>query len=66
MCWLHAGLPETWSQDGAAGTFVGGSFSMKGMFPVVEPNVQLVKGLFSDSLPPFLRMEVCGQALNGL
>lgn len=53
-----AGLPEAWSQDGGVGVFGGGAFSLDGIFPVVEPNVQLIKGLFSDSLPPFLRMEV--------
>lgn len=51
------GLPEAWSQDGGVGVFGGGAFSLDGIFPVVEPNVQLIKGLFSDSLPPFLRME---------
>ena len=55
MC---VGLPEDWSQDHAGGTFGKAAFSMGGIFPAVEPNVQLVKGLFSDSLPPFLRMEV--------
>ncbi|KAK9790314.1 hypothetical protein WJX73_002614 [Symbiochloris irregularis] len=51
------GLPEVWSQDGGAGTFGGGAFSTGGKFPPVEYNVQLVKGLFSESLPPFLRMQ---------
>lgn len=61
--YARAGLPEKWSQDGAGGTFVNGAFSTGGQFPAVEPNVQLVKGLFSDSLPPFLSMQVwvlCG------
>ena len=30
------------------------SFSQGGNFPPVEDNVFLVKGLYSDSLPPFL------------
>ena len=31
-----------------------GAFSLAGRFPEVRPNVRLVKGIFSDSLPPFL------------
>ena len=32
-----------------------GDFSLAGHFPEVRDNVELVQGLFSDSLPPFLR-----------
>ena len=36
-----------------------GAFSLHGDFPPVEENVHLIKGLFSDSLPPLLRLQVC-------
>lgn len=42
------GLPEDWS-----GLFVRGSFNMQGQLPKVYPNVQLVKGWFSETLPDF-------------
>jgi len=32
-----------------------GDFSLGGNFPEVRDNVQLVQGLFSESLPPFLK-----------
>ncbi len=32
-----------------------GDFSLGGSFPEVRDNVQLVQGLFSESLPPFLK-----------
>tara|TARA_R110001592_G_scaffold12335_2_gene59061 strand:+ start:11808 stop:12362 length:555 start_codon:yes stop_codon:yes gene_type:complete len=42
------GLPENWRTGFEAGTF-----ALPAM-PVVEENVELVKGLFADSLPQFL------------
>lgn len=42
------GLPEDWS-----GLFVRGSFNMQGQLPKVYPNVQLIKGWFSETLPSF-------------
>merc|ERR1712228_111008 len=44
------GLPEDWGQ------FKKGSFAFdpSGKLPPVPDNVQLVKGLFSDTLPGFL------------
>lgn len=45
-----AGLPRRW-----IGPFNKGSFSTGGSLPNVEPNVRLVKGWFSDTLPPFLK-----------
>ena len=32
-----------------------GAFSLRGIFPDVRDNVQLIQGLFSDSLPPFIQ-----------
>ena len=50
------GLPESWTQDD--GTVFGqGAFSLGGQFPAVEDNIHLVKGLFSDSIPPFLQLQ---------
>ena len=43
------GLPEAWSTMAAA------TFSLDGVLPAVESNVQLIKGWFSDTLPGFLR-----------
>lgn len=43
------GLPESWRDKFAKGTF-----DCKGKFPEVESNVTLVKGLFQDTLVPFL------------
>ena len=44
------GLPEKWRMAADQGTF-----DLKGMMPVFEdPRVHLVKGWFSDTLPPFL------------
>lgn len=42
------GLPETW------GHVKQGTFSLGGALPPVNPNVVLHKGLFSETLPPFL------------
>lgn len=44
------GLPEAWGEH-----MQKGDFSLAGHFPEVRDNVELVQGLFSDSLPPFLR-----------
>ncbi|GBG23853.1 Hypothetical Protein FCC1311_000732 [Hondaea fermentalgiana] len=43
------GLPESWRDK-----FDKGTFDCKGKFPKVADNVTLVKGLFQDSLEPFL------------
>lgn len=43
------GLPEDWRNG-----FGKGAFSREGNFPPVHQNVQLVKGWFNESLPPFL------------
>jgi hypothetical protein len=43
------GLPEDW-RDG----FSKGFFSLRGRLPAVNPNVSLIKGLFSDTLENFL------------
>lgn len=53
---MLAGLPEDWEgqADPAGEPFSKGAFSLGGNLPAVESNVELVKGLFSDSLPPFL------------
>jgi len=44
------GLPEDWREG-----FLRGHFSLGGDFPHVNPNVVLIKGLFSDSLEDFLK-----------
>ena len=46
------GLPENW-----AGGFVQGAFSLEGDLPHVRHNIELVKGLFSDSLPPWMQAQ---------
>ena len=51
-----AGLAEDWNPDDNI-IFTKSSFSQGGNFPAVEDNVFLVKGLFSDSLPPFLQQQ---------
>ncbi len=43
------GLPETWRSGYDKGAF-------SGELPTVPDNVELIKGWFSDSLPPFLSM----------
>jgi len=43
------GLPEKWADD-----FAEGSFSLNGDLPFVRDNAELVKGLFSVSLPPWI------------
>ena len=40
--------PQAWSGFGA------GHFDLKGQLPPVPSNARLVKGLFNESLPPFL------------
>ena len=54
-----AGLPEVWAQQEGDTTFAQAAFDQQGRFPPVVDNVHLVKGLFSDSLPPFLQLQVC-------
>jgi hypothetical protein len=44
------GLPERWREG-----FEKGKFSTNGQFPKVEKNVLLIKGLFQDTLPDFLK-----------
>ena len=44
------GLPEKW-RDG----FEKGAFNRNGEFPQVNDNVILIKGLFTDTLAPFLK-----------
>ena len=51
-----AGLAEDWNPDDKT-VFTKSSFSQGGNFPPVEDNVFLVKGLYSDSLPPFLQQQ---------
>jgi hypothetical protein len=43
------GLPENWALGSKAG-----SLSVGGRLPPVRPNVKLIKGLFQDTLPPFV------------
>ncbi|MEO0413476.1 MAG: class I SAM-dependent methyltransferase [Verrucomicrobiota bacterium] len=43
------GLPEDWTHFQRKGRF-----SLEGNLPPVPPNVELFKGWFDDSLPPFL------------
>jgi hypothetical protein len=56
-----SGLPEAWEQGAGGDTFDAGAFDLAGKLPAVPPNARLVKGLFSESLPPFL-MELRGGA----
>ena len=44
------GLPEVWGNA----NMVVGEFNQSGVLPPLRPNVQLVKGLFDITLPPFL------------
>jgi len=46
------GLPEKWR-----GNFENGAFSLNGTFPDVRHNVELVKGIFSDCLPPWIEAQ---------
>jgi hypothetical protein len=46
------GLPEKW-RDG----FDKGAFDRNGVFPVVNKNVRLIKGWFSDTLLPFIQSQ---------
>jgi hypothetical protein len=43
------GLPENWNQ------FPKGSYSTNGVIPEVPPNVELISGLFEDTLPEFIK-----------
>jgi len=56
-----SGLPEAWEQGAGGDTFDAGAFDLAGKLPVVPANARLVRGLFSDTLPPFL-MELRGGA----
>jgi len=56
-----SGLPEAWEQGAGGDTFDAGAFDLAGKLPAVPANARLVKGLFSDTLPPFL-MELRGGA----
>ena len=48
-------MPEDWLQaEKTPERFKKGTFSLGGHLPEVKDNVILVKGLFADSLPPFL------------
>ena len=60
---LWQGLPEVWEQDKDTG-FGAGAFSLGGQFPAVERNIHLVKGLFSDSIPPLLQLQASGAGLG--
>jgi hypothetical protein len=46
------GLPEKW-RDG----FDKGAFNMNGNLPIVNSNVELIKGYFSETLPEFLKSQ---------
>lgn len=46
------GLPEAWDLSGA--TYAKGAFSVDGKIPPVRSGIRLIKGLFNDTLPPFL------------
>jgi hypothetical protein len=45
------GLPARWFR-----LYPQGAFSTEGAAPPVEPNVELIKGLFSETLPAFLEL----------
>lgn len=51
-----AGLPEYWKRDDHS-NYKQGSFDLEGQFPAVGPNVHLIKGLFNESLPRFLKKQ---------
>lgn len=59
-----AGLPETWEQVPGDTDFAAAQFDQGGNFPPVVDNVHLVKGLFSESLPPFLQLQARPSCLN--
>lgn len=46
------GLPEKW-RDG----FEAGTFSLNGVLPVVNSNVELIKGWFNETLPNFIQIQ---------
>ena len=48
------GLPEDWDNPVPEMDMKKGAFSLAGRLPDVRSNVQLVEGIFSDSLPLFL------------
>ena len=47
------GLPEAWGNEPV------GTYSTGGRLPPMPPGVQLVQGLFGDTLSPFLREQRC-------
>lgn len=47
---VFTGLPENWRTG-----FPGGAFSQQGQLPEVRDNVELVVGLFEDTLPDWLQ-----------
>ena len=47
------GLPEDWNHNNKH--FSKGSYSTNGVIPTVPPNVELVSGLFEDTLPEFIK-----------
>jgi len=46
------GLPEKWRDD-----FEKGAFTMNGCLPRVNPNVELIKGWFHETLPDFIKQQ---------
>jgi O-methyltransferase len=49
------GLPEDWPVHGPRGVFPKGAFSTRGSMPKIEDaRVELIKGYFQNTLPPFL------------
>ena len=52
-----AGLPEAWDQGEGDQRFRQTAFDQGGHLPPVVQGVHLVKGLFSDTLPPFLQLQ---------
>ena len=53
---MHPGLPEFWKRDDNS-DYKAGSFDLEGNLPGVVANVNLIKGLFNESLPAFLRKQ---------
>lgn len=45
------GLPERWDRPDKS--FELGHFDVRGELPAVPPNIELVRGWFADTLPPF-------------
>jgi len=49
------GLPEKWERGDKGWYSEKGAFSTEGKMPAVNDNVRLIKGLFSETLPRFLK-----------